>query len=172
MRTIYIALGSNLSPRLSYLRNGILGLIQNGVKIQALSSVYHSSPVGNENQPFFLNAVAKGGTNLSPDDLLQVLLQIERENGRIRSIRWGERTLDLDLLLYDNLCMQSSDLILPHPRIMERKFVLIPLIEIAPNLRSPEGILYQKALDSLNSKQESNIQTIKCYRRSWFQENC
>jgi 2-amino-4-hydroxy-6-hydroxymethyldihydropteridine diphosphokinase len=172
LQTVYIGLGSNLSPRVFHLKKGISGLTQNGIKIQAISSVYLSSPVGYRDQPNFLNAVVKGRTNLSPHHLIQALLKIEKENGRVRNLKGRERTLDLDLLLYNSMCMQTSDLILPHPRITERKFVLIPLLEIEPNLASPEGESYQKALLNLSFEQEYHAQTVKCYRHSWVKQNC
>jgi 2-amino-4-hydroxy-6-hydroxymethyldihydropteridine diphosphokinase len=162
MKAVYIALGSNISPRIFYLRKGVWGIKNIGVRIKKISSIYRTSPVGNEDQPYFLNAVLLGETQLSPLDLLTKLQEIEKECGRVRKNHGGPRTLDLDLLLYDKLQLKGAKLILPHPRMHERKFVLFPLLEIAPRLCSPLGIPYRKYLAQLDSKQK-----IRRYRHQW-----
>jgi 2-amino-4-hydroxy-6-hydroxymethyldihydropteridine diphosphokinase len=107
------------------------------VKVCRLSPLLETDPVGGPQQGRYLNAAAELKTNLSPQDLLEALLAIERRSGRDRTVRWGPRTLDLDLLLYDDLVCDEPGLTVPHPRMHERLFVLDPLCEIAPNLTHP-----------------------------------
>lgn len=129
---IYFSLGSNISPRLDYLKNAVLQLKKSGIKIIKLSSVYKTSPVGYKKQPYFLNAVGKGNTRLKPLECLEVFKSIEKQLGRKRRKRFGPREIDIDLLLYGRLNTKSKKLTLPHPRMHLRKFVLIPLLEISP----------------------------------------
>ena len=136
MAVAYVALGSNLGGRLATLRQAARRLGDLGV-VEAVSPVYETDPVGYEDQPAFLNAVARLRTELEPATLLQELLAIERELGRRRSVPNAPRTLDLDLLLYDDLVLRTAELTLPHPRLHERGFVLVPLAEIAPDLIHP-----------------------------------
>lgn len=128
---VYIALGSNLEQPVSQILRAFAELAQlPGVHLIKHSSLYCSAPVGRLDQPDFVNAVAYVETNLTPHDLLQALLQIELRHGRIRESLNAPRTLDLDILLYDDLCYQDEKLILPHPRMAQRAFVLRPLLEI------------------------------------------
>ena len=136
MSTAYIGLGSNLGDRFGTLQRAVRRIIRWGT-IAVCSSVYETDPVGYVDQPRYLNAVVCLDTELAPEALLAALLEIEQEFGRIRSFHDAPRTLDLDLLLYDNLIMDSPNLTLPHPRLHERGFVLIPLAEIAPELVHP-----------------------------------
>lgn len=135
----YIAFGSNLGDRHALLLAARQRLGSTaGITLTAFSSLYESEPCGGpEGQGHYLNAVAEIHTNLSPPALLQLLLSIEGEAGRERSVRWGARTLDLDLLFYDDLILKTATLILPHPRLHERAFVLLPCREIAPGLVHP-----------------------------------
>lgn len=142
MALVYIALGSNLpspagSPEAT-LAAAVACLASLG-HVTARSSLYSTAPVGFADQPRFLNAVVALETTLAPRELLDSLLDIEREFGRDRSASLlnGPRTLDLDLLLYGNLILSETGLEVPHPRLAERAFVLIPLAEIAPDLREP-----------------------------------
>lgn len=134
----FIALGSNLENPISQVRQAFneLDLLPTS-KLLICSSLYRSAPVGRLNQPDFINAVAKIKTRLNPRELLSALLEIERGHGRIRKFPNAPRTLDLDILLYDDLECHQHDLILPHPRISQRAFVLQPLMEIAPNCHIP-----------------------------------
>jgi len=134
----FIALGSNLVEPQKQVHEGFdeLANLQDS-KLLACSSLYLSAPIGNADQPDFVNAVAKLETALSPRDLLQTLLSIELKHGRKRSIPNAPRTLDLDLLLYDGLQHHEPDLTVPHPRMHERAFVLLPLTEIAPDCEIP-----------------------------------
>jgi 2-amino-4-hydroxy-6-hydroxymethyldihydropteridine diphosphokinase len=136
MATAYIGLGSNLGDRLTMLRMAIKQLETLG-RIAGVSSLYQTEPVGYLEQPRFLNAVVALDTALAPDDLLLALLGIERNQGRMRSVPNAPRTLDLDLLMVDNVIREKAELTLPHPRLHERAFVLVPLAEIAPELVHP-----------------------------------
>ena len=140
MPVAYIALGSNLGDRAETLsaasdRVGRLG------RVTARSSLYETEPVGHRGQPAFLNAVLALETNLEPLPLLHALLAIERELGRDRSkgVRNGPRTLDLDLLLMGDTIVAGEELMLPHPALAQRRFVLAPLAEIVPQLRHPQS---------------------------------
>ncbi|HEX2926038.1 MAG TPA: 2-amino-4-hydroxy-6-hydroxymethyldihydropteridine diphosphokinase [Ruminiclostridium sp.] len=136
--TAYIGLGSNLGDRESRLNRAIELLAQaEGVKVTAASSYYNTAPVGYEQQPDFLNAVVEVRTALSPDQLLKLCSEIEKEQKRERIIRWGPRTIDLDILLFGSKIINEKDLIIPHPRMHERRFVLEPLNEIVPELLHP-----------------------------------
>ena len=132
MSKAYIGLGSNLEDPLAQLRRATAALAAlPDTTLVAASSVYRSSPVGPDGQPDYLNAAARLDTALEPLTLLRALQAIEDAQGRVRGERWGARTLDLDLLLYDDLILDSNELTLPHPRIAERDFVLYPLAEIS-----------------------------------------
>ncbi len=134
--TAYIGLGSNLGDRVAYLEAAVAEL-ENlaGVSVLSSSSVYETPPAGFLDQPHFLNAVVAVETELSPHELLQALRLIEDGHRRQRSIRWGPRTLDLDLLACGDRVVRTTDLTLPHPHLTERCFVLAPLCEIAPDLK-------------------------------------
>jgi 2-amino-4-hydroxy-6-hydroxymethyldihydropteridine diphosphokinase len=136
--TAYIALGSNLGDRESTLSSAITALRQLG-SVEASSSFYETAPVGLLQQPDFLNAVVALRTGLQPQPLMDALLQIEQQHGRDRSasVPKGPRTLDLDLLTYADVVMETPTLTLPHPSLSERPFVLVPLMEIAPDWRHP-----------------------------------
>lgn len=134
----YIGIGSNLGDRLAELASGLAELLAvPGVELDAVSSIYETDPVGYLDQPAFLNAVFSVRAALEPQDLLRAMQRIETDHHRQRCIHWGPRTLDLDLLLYGTIQLTSGDLLLPHPRLTERAFVLAPLGEIAPALRHP-----------------------------------
>lgn len=132
-----IALGSNLGESQQILEQAIQQLdTHSEVRVSAVSSWYETLPVGPE-QPNYLNGCALLTTSLSPGNLLATLLKIENEFGRVRQERWGARTLDLDILLYDDQVLETEHLQIPHPRMRERAFVLVPLAEIAPNWLDP-----------------------------------
>lgn len=140
----FVALGSNLSGNLDCPASQVTRGFQSinnlpRTKLIKQSSLYQSVPVGYDNQPDFINAVAEISTQLSPEKLLQALLNIEKEAGRERPFSNAPRMLDLDILLYDDLILHSKTLTLPHPRMHERGFVLLPLAEIAPDLIIPNG---------------------------------
>ncbi len=134
----YIAIGSNLGDRQAYLEAGLreVAALPN-TRLAEVSQAYETPPVGPVAQPDFLNAVFAIETALAPEPLLVALLAAEKKHQRQRRIRWGPRTLDLDLLLYGERVVASADLTLPHPHMHERSFVLVPLCEIAPRLSHP-----------------------------------
>ncbi len=134
-RVAYIALGSNLGDREAYLRSAVDGLVE----VTAMSNVYETEPVGGpDDQGPFLNMVVEVTTSLDPFALLRRCQRIEAEAMRQRTVRWGPRTLDVDIIAYDDVTMTSEELMIPHPRFAERRFVLAPLSELAPQL-CPDG---------------------------------
>jgi len=134
--TTYIAIGTNLGERLDNLRAAIEAL-EPEVRVLAKSHVYETSPWGVEDQPAFLNMVVKAETSLEPAALLEYLKQLETALGREESIRWGPRLIDLDILFYDNLIIESPPLVIPHPHLHERAFVLVPLADVGPDVLHP-----------------------------------
>lgn len=136
LATAYIGLGSNLGNRMATLRTAVQRLDNLG-RITGVSSLYETEPVGYLEQPAFLNAVVALDTELAPVDLLQALLGIEHDLGRTRSFANAPRTLDLDLLLVDDVTLDTNYLTLPHPRLHERAFVLVPLAELVPEMVHP-----------------------------------
>ena len=136
MATAYIALGANLGNRAETLGRAVQRLTALG-HITAVSSLYETDPVGYLEQPSFLNAVIALETQLAPAELLAALLDVERDLGRTRTFPNAPRTLDLDLLMVDDAVLTTDVLTLPHPRLHERAFVLIPLAEIAPKVTHP-----------------------------------
>ncbi|MEP0841627.1 MAG: 2-amino-4-hydroxy-6-hydroxymethyldihydropteridine diphosphokinase [Phycisphaerae bacterium] len=135
----YIGLGSNLGDRRSAIETAVQRLrARSGIESVTISSVYETAAVGGPaGQRPYLNAAARAETTLSPRELLDALMAIERELGRRRRQRWGPRTIDLDLLLFDDRVIQTPELTIPHPRMHERAFVLEPLAEIAPQALHP-----------------------------------
>ena len=136
MLTIYLGLGSNLGDQHAYLKESIKRLRNCGT-VKVISSFYKTEPVGYTDQAWFLNCVVKMITSLAAQELLEKIHEIEQYLGRIRTTRWGPRTIDIDILLYDNLVLETERLIIPHPRLHERQFVLAPLDEIAPEIIHP-----------------------------------
>lgn len=136
MAEVYFGLGSNLGDRELNLSRAVEKLREK-VRILRLSSIYETEPVGYAEQPWFLNAVCAGETGLTPHALLDFVKAIELELGRTEGIRWGPRVIDLDILFYGNLVFSDDKLTIPHPRLHERRFVLVPLAEIAPDLVHP-----------------------------------
>jgi 2-amino-4-hydroxy-6-hydroxymethyldihydropteridine diphosphokinase len=129
----FIGLGSNLGDRLANLQEAVLRLSKaDGVRVTRVSRVYETAPVGPA-QPDFLNAVAEVRTVISPRELLAASLRIEEEMGRVRQERWGPRVIDLDLLNYGRMKIDEQGLTVPHPRMHERAFVLLPLLELDPD---------------------------------------
>jgi len=135
--SVFLGLGSNLGDREAALERAEALLLGRGFRATARSSLYLTEPVGGPPQDWFLNQVLGGETALAPEDLLAACLETEREMGRRRGERWGPRAIDIDLLLYGSERRQALGLTLPHPRLAERLFVLVPLSEIAPAVRHP-----------------------------------
>ena len=153
MPDLWLGLGSNLGDRAATLRTALAELTANGMAVRAVSSLYATAPQGVTDQPEFLNCVARSRTALSASDALRHCRAIETTHGRVRALRWGPRTLDIDLLFYDDLVSTRRDLQLPHPRIWERAFVLAPLLELWPDLASPSGEPAQELLQRLATSQ-------------------
>jgi 2-amino-4-hydroxy-6-hydroxymethyldihydropteridine diphosphokinase len=137
MAEVFIALGSNLGDREENLRRAEQAL-SSQVNIGKVSSVYETEPQYVVDQPRFLNKVLRGVTELAPHALLAFLKQIESDLGRVPSVRFGPRLVDLDILYYEDKIVNDAKLRIPHPRISEREFVLRPMLEIAPDFRHPE----------------------------------
>jgi 2-amino-4-hydroxy-6-hydroxymethyldihydropteridine diphosphokinase len=137
MPTLYLALGTNLGDRADNLRRALAALPP-AFRVQAISPVYETEPMYVAAQPNFLNLVARAQTGLLPHEALNALKLLENSLGRQASFRFGPRLIDLDILFYENIVLDSPDLTLPHPRLQERAFVLIPLNDIAPDLIHPK----------------------------------
>ena len=134
--TVYLALGSNIGDRLANLKQAIDSLTPQ-MEVKAKSSVYETPPWGFEDQPKFLNQVVKAKTYLDPEPLLKHLKRLEVALGRQASFPNGPRLIDMDILFYDDLILNTSSLVIPHPRLQERGFVLLPLMELSPDLVHP-----------------------------------
>lgn len=137
MNKVYLSLGSNLGEREENLARAFEELEKRGVKILRCSSIYETEPVEIREQRWFLNCVVEVETNFSPQQLITLLLEIERELGRRRDVKYGPRTIDLDILLYGDFVVNEPQLVIPHPKMAERRFVLVPLAEIAPQMLHP-----------------------------------
>src|SRR5688572_1602959 len=135
--SVFLGLGSNLGDRALHLGRGRDRLVDRGLRVRRQSALYLTEPVGGPVQPWFLNQVLEGHTDLSPEALLEVCLEVEHELLRVRGEKDGPRTLDLDILLYGDAVVHSDRLTVPHPRLAERLFVLVPLCEIAPDVSHP-----------------------------------
>ena len=156
MSIVYIALGSNLNMPIQQLKLAIQAMADlPDTEIKKVSSLYQSQPLGPQDQPDYVNAVACLETGLSPLTLLDALQNIENEQGRIRLRRWGERTLDLDILLYDNQIIHNERLTVPHYDMQNREFVIVPLYEISPELILPDSVPLQQLVKRFSSHQMS-----------------
>ncbi|MDU4959924.1 MAG: 2-amino-4-hydroxy-6-hydroxymethyldihydropteridine diphosphokinase [Sporomusaceae bacterium] len=138
---IYLGLGSNIGDREAYLRRAVC-LLRTcpGIRVSACSSIYETEPFGYTDQAAFLNAVAAVETELTPRQLLTACLETERRLGRKRSLRWGPRTIDIDILLFDELTVCEPDLVIPHSYLHLRPFVLVPLAELTGDLPVLNGL--------------------------------
>ncbi len=136
MVVVYLGLGSNMGERRYNIFKALSFLRDNGVRISACSSIIETEPVGGPaGQRKYLNAVVKAETDLSPYNLLKLIHQIEHSLGRVRTIKNGPRTIDIDILLYGHTVMHTPELTIPHPRMFSRDFVMIPLVEIYPEVK-------------------------------------
>jgi 2-amino-4-hydroxy-6-hydroxymethyldihydropteridine diphosphokinase len=139
-QTAYLGLGANLGDAAGTLREALRRIDRlDGTRVAAVSSAYGSDPVGGVEQPPYVNGVARVRTSLAAAELLAALLEVERALGRVRGVRFGPRSCDLDLLLYGSLRVAGPALEVPHPRLGERRFVLEPLAELEPELVLPDG---------------------------------
>jgi 2-amino-4-hydroxy-6-hydroxymethyldihydropteridine diphosphokinase len=137
LKTVYLSLGSNLGDRAAHLRTAVERLATEGMRIVSLSSIYETDPRDRVDQPRFLNMVVAFETKLFPLQLLSCTQKIERELGRRKSVDKGPRVIDIDILLYGHSIIRTDRLQIPHLRMAERRFVLEPLVELAPDLRHP-----------------------------------
>lgn len=137
MKTVYLSLGSNVGDRASNIARAIEALAVRGVRVVRQSSLYETEPVDTVAQEWFLNCVVEAETDLAPRELMQVLLEIERSLGRERRVPKGPRTIDIDILLLDSAIVRDAKLEIPHPCMAARRFVLVPLAEIAPGVQHP-----------------------------------
>ena len=139
LETVFLGLGSNIGDRFAHLNRAVALLDgTDGITVEDISSVYQTAPVGPEQEDFY-NVAVRVLTDKSPARLLQVCQRIEDELGRVRTVRWGPRTIDVDILLYGDRVLDDPKLTVPHPRLTERAFALVPLIEVAPGWRLPDG---------------------------------
>ncbi len=137
---VYLGLGSNQGNRATLLEDALARLEASArVRVTKRSSLYETAPVGVTDQPWFLNLVVEVETVLDPPHLLDLVLAVERGLGRVRTQRWGPRTVDIDILLFGTVQMQTPSLTIPHPEMTRRRFVLEPLLEIAPDAALPDG---------------------------------
>lgn len=137
MSIVHIGIGSNLGNREGHCLKAIRLFSEKGILVRNRSSMHETEPWGVKDQPGFINMAVEGETGLMPARLLEILKVIEDEVGRVETFRWGPRVIDLDILLYDDLVMNTPELTIPHPRMHEREFVLRPLAEIAPDKVHP-----------------------------------
>jgi 2-amino-4-hydroxy-6-hydroxymethyldihydropteridine diphosphokinase len=145
---VYIGLGSNVGDRRAHLARGLDALGRSGFAVDVVSSLYLTEPVDAPPQEWFVNAVAAGHTSLAPERLLRVCMEVEQAEGRERVVHHGPRTLDLDILIYGGELRDDPELTLPHPHLHERRFVLTPLCELAPDLVHPRlGATVRALLD-------------------------
>ncbi len=156
-RNVYLSLGTNLGDRAENLRRAVSELESQLGTVLCLSAAYETEPWGFVEQPAFLNMCAKLRSDKSPEDILKAVKDIELRMGRQKSVRWGPRLIDIDVLKVGRLARESGELQLPHPRMWERAFVAVPLAEIAPRMRVPGG----KSLASLARQLDPEKKVIK-----------
>ena len=157
MNTVYLSIGTNMGDREANLKLAVKLLTEaQGVTVEAVSSIYETAPVGFVDQASFLNIAVRLLSSLSPSDMLRLCQEIEQELGRVREFRWGPRIIDLDILLYNHENIETESLIVPHERMFERAFVLVPLMEISgPSIGQLRRA--QEALESMDIQKEGVV---------------
>jgi 2-amino-4-hydroxy-6-hydroxymethyldihydropteridine diphosphokinase len=160
-----IGLGSNLGDRAQHIANAVAALSELG-SLNRVSSLYETAAIGGPNQGDYLNAVVVVDTEMPVRALLERCLQIERESGRERRERWGPRTLDLDILFYGDETINEAELIVPHPRMTERRFVLEPLLEVWPDAASPDGTPLEDFRKAVESQKVRRVEVLVPNRRT------
>lgn len=159
MKTAYISLGSNVGDREQQIAAALQGLGARGIRLTKQSSVYSTEPVDVRSQNWFLNCVVEVETELMPRQLLKALQEIEDELGRRRMVRRGPRVIDLDILLFGSSVIRTPELEIPHPRLVWRRFMLVPLAEIAPAVRHP---VENKTIEELLADSEDRSVVNRC----------
>lgn len=166
MKRAFIALGSNIGDRANFLERAIELLRQHpNIEIVKRSSIYETEPVGYLEQPPFLNMVIEIETSLTPVELLETVQAIERVCGRVRERKWGPRTIDLDILLYDQENIQMENLIIPHPRMWERAFVIVPLMEIDDSIIRDDGTSIKDIYERLRREDKEGVKKYRAKKR-------
>ena len=158
MNTVFLSLGSNMGNKAENLNKALELIAKKAGIIEKKSSVYETEPWGIEDQPRFLNMVIQAQTLLTPQELIHALLEIEKELGRIRKEKWAERIIDIDILFYNNAIIHETNLTIPHPYMHQRRFVLVPMHEIAPDFFHP---LLHASISDLLVNCTDNTNTIK-----------
>lgn len=158
MTRVYLSLGSNAGDRRQMLERALARLEASGqVIVLRQSSLYETEPVGKTDQPWFYNLVAEIQTRLTPHELLDLAQAVERDLGRTRDVRWGPRTVDIDIVLYGGEQVSTPRLAVPHPEMARRRFVLLPLVEIAPDLALPDGRRVDALLRDLQDQEVRRV---------------
>lgn len=158
MTRAYLSLGSNAGDRRQMLERALARLEASGqVIVLRQSSLYETEPVGKTDQPWFYNLVAEIQTRLTPHELLDLAQAVERDLGRTRDVRWGPRTVDIDIVLYGGEQVSTPRLAVPHPEMARRRFVLLPLVEIAPDLALPDGRRVDALLRDLQDQEVRRV---------------
>lgn len=156
MAIVHIGIGSNIGDRRDNCMKAIKNIENHDINIKKISSPYETKPWGIKDQPDFINMTVEAETSLSPEELLKVLKDIEKEMGREDSVRWGPRLIDLDILFYDDRVIDIENLRIPHPLLYKRDFVLLPLSEIAPDKIHP---LFKKTVKQLKEEMKNDKNT-------------
>ncbi|MFW6119652.1 MAG: 2-amino-4-hydroxy-6-hydroxymethyldihydropteridine diphosphokinase [Petrotogales bacterium] len=158
MHEIFLAFGSNLGNRKKLILTAIDKLLQKGLLLNQLSSLYETIPYGYSEQPVFLNCVASFLFGKTPFDLLEIIQRVENELGRKREKKWGPRVIDIDILLFEGQIIKEKELIVPHYDIHNRLFFLKPLMEISPDIKDPQnGLKYKEYMDKLKNNDPDPI---------------
>ncbi|MBA4348623.1 MAG: 2-amino-4-hydroxy-6-hydroxymethyldihydropteridine diphosphokinase [Thermodesulfovibrio sp.] len=156
MAIVHIGIGSNIGDRRANCMKAIKNIKNHDIDVKKISSPYETKPWGIKDQPDFINMTVEAETSLSPEELLKVLKDIEKEMGREDSVRWGPRLIDLDILFYDDRVIDIENLRIPHPLLYKRDFVLLPLSEIAPDKIHP---LFKKTVKQLKEEMKNDKNT-------------
>lgn len=162
MQGVYLLLGSNLGQREEYISQAVNLINQCVGEVQLVSSYYETASWGKQDQPDFINQAIFLKTILTPDQLLSAILDIEKQFGRERGIKWGSRTIDIDIMFYADMIIEQSDLVVPHPYLHERAFALFPLAEIAPDHVHPS---FNKSISELCSAVDDSLSVKKIERK-------
>ncbi|MCX6665541.1 MAG: 2-amino-4-hydroxy-6-hydroxymethyldihydropteridine diphosphokinase [Euryarchaeota archaeon] len=163
MSVVYLSLGSNMGDKEDNIRNA-LKLIEDVDEIKKVSPLYQTEPIGFKDQSYFLNCVIEVQTNSTPEQMLLFLKSIEQKLGRTNTVKNGPRTIDIDILLYDDFCIKNDDMVIPHPRLHERLFVLIPLMDVNPDVIHP--LLKKTVRELFDAIQHEEMVTL--YKNTWF----